>query len=198
MSLLKKRQKKWIISYAGPCSIQASNGFTEAHPRWEGNSLQSNHSDVNFMQKHPQRHTQKSCLTNTWEPHIPVKLAHQIDRHKRQVVFGLRQSSHPALPLAMVIGPRWANMSIQANELQDEVMFAGYCKDGNSCALLWKRPTKMLFSTWTWMKKLQSRKVADSHLMTSEESALRYKDGMKGRERAENKLDQCWNYCTWD
>lgn len=98
MSLLKKRQKKWIISYAGPCSIQASNGFTEAHPRWEGNSLQSNHSDVNFMQKHPQRHTQKSCLTNTWEPHIPVKLAHQIDHHKRQVLFGLRQSSHPALP----------------------------------------------------------------------------------------------------
>jgi hypothetical protein len=66
------------------CSILELSGLNDSLPPREGICFtDSTHSNINFMQKYPHRHTQKSSLI--WVPLGAVKLAHKINYHVYQI-----------------------------------------------------------------------------------------------------------------
>lgn len=51
----------------------------------EGNLLYSTNSNVNPIQKHPHRHSQKDVWPDIQEPHGPGKLTHKINHHTQSI-----------------------------------------------------------------------------------------------------------------
>ena len=129
-----KTDRKQILSPQTFVQFKPPTGLDKAHPHWGG---QSTNLDVDLLQKHLHRHTQK-CLISIWKPCVPVKLIKQISHHQGQTLFGLSQSSHPAMLLVTVLGSKWANIQLQANKMQGEMTFAGDCKNRNVLTFLWK------------------------------------------------------------
>lgn len=83
------KQEEFLITPGLLGSVSLFVLFTSSRDRWGSLSLwtaicfmQSTHSTVNLIQKHPHKNTQNNDWSNISAPHYPVDFTHKINHHK--------------------------------------------------------------------------------------------------------------------